>query len=139
MSLVLDSSIALAWCFEDERVPAAVTVLERVVDSGAIAPASWPLEVLNALAMTQRRQRLGAAQRLELTDLLRELPIKLDTETPTQAWGATARLAELHQLTVYDAAYLELAQRLRLPLGTLDRALASAALASGVAVLGVDS
>ena len=128
--------MALAWCFEDERTPAALAVLERVAESGAIAPSLWPLEVLNALAMAQRRQRLTDVQRLLLTDLLRELPVRIDAETSAQAWGATARLAQQHQLTLHDAAYLELAQRLGSPLATLDRALGAAAQAVGLEVLG---
>ncbi len=139
MSLVLDSSMALAWCFEDERVPAAVAVLDEVAASGAVAPALWPLEVLNALAMAQRRQRLDAAKRHALTLLLRELPVRIDHETSAQAWTTTARLAEEHQLTLYDAAYLELAQRLNLPLATLDRALAAAARTLALPVLSCDS
>lgn len=138
MSLVVDSSVALTWCFEDERTPATVAVLDRLAQAGAVAPALWPLEVLNALAMAERRKRLTALQRHHLTGFLRDLPITLDAETAAQAWTATARLAEQHRLTLYDATYLELAQRLGLPLATLDRELRAAADALGVAVLGLE-
>ena len=130
MSLVIDSSVALTWCFEDERTPGTLALLEQIVESGAVAPALWPLEVLNGL-----RKRLKATQRRRLTGFLHGLPITLDHETATQAWGATVDLAERFQLTVYDAAYLELAQRLTLPLATLDRALLTAATKLGVTVL----
>jgi predicted nucleic acid-binding protein len=70
------------------------------------------LEVLNGLAMGQRRGRLDAAKRQLLGGFLRDLPVRIDDETPVQAWGATAALAAQYQLTVFDAAYLELAQRL---------------------------
>jgi predicted nucleic acid-binding protein len=136
MSLVLDSSVALAWCFEDERSDATDDLLRQVAASGASAPALWPLEVLNGLAMGERRGRLDAAQRQVLGSFLRDLPVSIDDLTVAQAWEPTAALAARFQLTVYDAAYLELAQRLALPLATRDRALRSAASGLGLALLG---
>jgi len=127
----------LTWCFEDERTPATAAMLEQVAEAGAVAPTLWPLEILNALVMAERRGRINAAQRLQLAELLHDLPVTLDTATATQAWTATARLAERFRLTVYDAAYLELAQRLSLPLATLDKELRVAAGALGVTLLGV--
>ena len=138
MSLVIDSSVALTWCFEDERTPATTAVLDQVVQAGATAPALWSLEVLNALVMAERRKRLTAVQRHQLAGFLRDLPITLDPETASQAWTATARLAEQHRLTLYDASYLELAQRLGLPLATLDRELRAAAGTLGIPVLGME-
>ena len=138
MRLVIDSSVALTWCFEDERTLSTVAVLDRVAQYSATAPALWPLEVLNALAMAERRKRLTTVQRHHLTGFLRELPITLDPETAAQAWTATARLAEQYRLTLYDASYLELAQRLGLPLATLDRELRAAAGALGVPLLGLE-
>jgi predicted nucleic acid-binding protein len=135
VSLVIDSSVALTWCFEDEQTSASLALLDQVVEHGAVAPALWPLEVLNALLMAERRKRLDAAQRHHLSGLLRDLPIALDTETGAQAWAATIRLAEVHRLTVYDAAYLELAQRLTLPLAALDQELRAAAKAANVALV----
>ena len=85
--------------------------------------------------MAERRKRLNASQRKRLSGFLHELPITLDHEAAAQAWGVTADLTERFQLTIYDAAYLELAQRLTLPLATLDRALHKAAKGLGVAVL----
>ena len=84
----------------------------------------------------ERRRRLDAHRRAALVAFLRELPISLDGHTAEQAWSTIAALAERRRLTLYDAAYLELAQRRRLPLATLDRELAAAAGAEGVAVLG---
>ena len=136
MSLVVDSSVALTWCFEDEHTPATTDLLTQITSAGAIAPALWPLEVLNALTMAERRKRLDAAQRQRLAGFLHNLPITLDHETAAQAWTVTAHLAERFRLTVYDAAYLELAQRLNLPLATLDLELRAAASALGVALLG---
>ena len=136
MSFVVDSSVALTWCFEDEATEAADAVLVRLTDEGAYAPSLWPLEVLNVLAIAQRRGRITAEARQDRIALLRALPIILDTETAGQAWTITNMLAERHSLTLYDAAYLELAQRLNLPLATLDTGLRAAANALGVPLLG---
>jgi predicted nucleic acid-binding protein len=138
LSLVVDSSVALTWCFEDERTPATVAVLEQIAERGGVAPALWPLEVLNALVMAERRKRLAAMQRVELAGFLRELPITLDHDTAAQAWSMTMRLADQHRLTLYDATYLELAQRLGLPLATLDQELRKAAGALGIPLRGLD-
>ena len=136
MSFVVDSSIALTWCFEDEATQAADALLLRLANDGAYAPSLWPLEVLNVLVMAQRRGRLSSAARQERIALLNALPVILDTETGEQAWTITNLLAEQHGLTLYDAAYLELAQRHSLPLATLDADLRAAAKALGVELLG---
>ncbi len=136
MTFVLDSSVALAWCFEDEHKDTTDALLRRVAESGAFAPALWPLEVLNALAVGERRGRLDATKRQSLGGFLHDLPVGIDDETAVQAWVATATLAARFQLTVHDAAYLELAQRLTLPLATRDRALRAAASSLGVPLLG---
>ncbi|MDR2243995.1 MAG: type II toxin-antitoxin system VapC family toxin [Burkholderiales bacterium] len=136
MTFVVDSSVAVAWCFAEERTPATAALLDRVTISGATAPSLWPLEVLNALLVAEKRKRVDFARRHELIKELQSLPITLDTETAAQAWGATNRLAGQHRLTIYDAAYLELAQRLDLPLATLDADLRDAANALGVPLLG---
>jgi len=136
MSFVLDSSVTLTWCFDDERTAASDSLLERVAESGAVAPSLWPLEVLNGLAMAERRRRMDADKRQRMGGFLRDLPVTIDDETVLQAWGATAALAARFQLTVYDAAYLELAQRLQLPLATRDQALRAAASSLGVVLLG---
>ena len=136
MSFVVDNSVALTWCFEDERTPATAALLEQVGKQGGVAPMLWPLEALNGLLVAERRGRLDASRRRRLTGFLRALPITLDAETAPQAWTATARLAERFGLSAYDAAYLELAQRHQLPLASLDRDLRSAATALGLTVLG---
>jgi predicted nucleic acid-binding protein len=100
----VDSSVSLAWCFEDEQTAAVMTLLDRVADAGAIAPQLWPLEALNGLLMAERRGRLDAARRRRLGELLQSLPITNDAETAGQAWSGVARLAEEFRLTAYDAA-----------------------------------
>jgi predicted nucleic acid-binding protein len=137
LSFVLDNSVALAWCFEDEHTPAIMALLDRVTETGAVAPMLWPLEALNGLLAAQRRRRLDAERRAQLAALLHALPVTIDTETADRGWTATAELAERFGLSVYDAAYLELALRRRLPLATLDKSLRMAAVAGGVEVLGV--
>ena len=135
MSFVLDNSVALAWCFEDEQTPAVMALLDRVAETGAMAPLLWPLEAINGLLAAERRRRVSPEQRATLAGFLRDLLVRLDAHTAEQAWDATVRLAERFKLTVYDAAYLELAQRRRLPLASLDQDLRAAATAASVEVL----
>jgi predicted nucleic acid-binding protein len=139
MSLVLDCSATLAWVYGDETTPAICAVFEAVARRGALVPALWRLEVANVLEMGVRRKRHDAAFRDATLADLALLPIRLDPETDRHAWGATARLAARHSLTLYDAAYLELARRADLPLATLDTELRAAAIAEGVPLLGTDA
>lgn len=136
MTFVLDSSVSLSWCFEDEFTDATDALMERTGDSGAIVPSHWALEVLNGLAMAERRRRIDSTRRRGLIEFLGDLPVTIDPETVNQVWTVTSQLAAKHRLTVYDAAYLELAQRLGLPLATLDQELRAAADAIGVPLLG---
>jgi predicted nucleic acid-binding protein len=136
VSFVVDNSVALAWCFEDEQTQPVMDLLDRVAQTGAVAPSLWPLEALNGLLMAERKKRLDGKRRQRLAGFLRGLPVTLDPETADQAWTATARLAERHRLTLYDAAYLELAQRRKLPLATLDVDLIKAGKALGMTLLG---
>jgi predicted nucleic acid-binding protein len=131
--LVVDSSIALSWCLPDEE--GTDQIQRAVARSGAMAPAHWPLEVANALLMAERRRRISADFRNAALRDLGALPIALDGETSARAWDETLHLAEAHRLTAYDAAYLELAQRLGLPLATLDAERRVAARALGVELL----
>jgi len=135
VSFALDSSVALAWCFADEQTPVVMALLERVTEHGAFAPALWPLETANGLLMAERRGRVDAARRKRLVKLLQYLPITLDVETAARAWTDVLSMATKFSLTVYDACYLELAQRRSLPLATLDRSLHAAGNALGITVL----
>jgi predicted nucleic acid-binding protein len=134
VTLVLDSSIALAWHFEDEQTQAVRAVLLDVAEGGAVAPGLWRFEVANGLQMALRRGRIDAALRDRALGNLAALNVEIDEGCDVQVWSATVRLADLYRLTVYDAAYLELAQRTRCPLATLDAVLATAARAAGVTV-----
>ena len=136
MSLVLDTSVTMAWVYADEMSRPVREVFDQVTESGAWVPSLWRLEIANVLEMGVRRGRHDAAFReMTLADLAL-LPIQVDPDTNDRAWGATIRLAERHRLTVYDAAYLELALRRGLPLATLDRELRVAANAENVTLLG---
>ena len=136
MSFVLDNSVALTWCFEDERTPATTALLKQLGEQGALAPMLWALEALNGLLVAERCGRLDAGRRRILTGFLSALPVKIDDETASRAWTATADLAKRFNLSSYDAAYLERARRCDLPLDSLDRDLRAAASAVGLTVLG---
>lgn len=135
MSLVLDSSVTLAWVFGDETTPAIRQVFEGIAERGAVVPGLWWLEVANSLTMAVRRKRIDAAFRQAALSDLALLDVTTDQQTASLAWSETLALADKHHLTVYDAAYLELARRRGLPLATLDQELRAAASAIGVALL----
>jgi predicted nucleic acid-binding protein len=136
VSLVLDSSVALAWVYREERSDAIAAVFEQVTEAGAWVPSLWRLEVANVLEMGVRRGRNNAAFRDATLADFELLPIQTDSETEKHAWRTTLRLAERRRLTLYDAAYLELAMRRGVPLASLDRELRAAAAAENVALLG---
>jgi len=136
MSLVLDSSATLAWVYGDETTAAIRQVFDQVADDGAVVPALWRLEVGNSLTIAVRRGRIDADFRHAALADLALLDIIGDQHTDARAWGETLRLADRYRLTLYDAAYLELAHRCGLPLATLDNELRAAAAALGVTLLG---
>jgi predicted nucleic acid-binding protein len=136
MSLVLDSSVTLAWIYADETTDAVRQVFEALREGGAWVPGIWRLEVANVLAMGVRRKRHNTDFRDATLADLAQLPIQVDPETDQHAWNRTLRLADRHQLTLYDASYLELAQRRSLPLATLDQDLRAAARMEKLTLLG---
>lgn len=136
MTLAIDASVTLAWYFDDEATPETDALLEQVAASGAIVPALWRLEVANALQVSIRRKRIDTAYRDHVLRRLARMAITVDPDGEAHAWTTVLHLADRQNLTMYDAAYLELAQRRDLPLGTLDRDLQAAARAIGVPVLG---
>jgi predicted nucleic acid-binding protein len=136
MSLVIDSSVALSWCFEDERTDFTSALLYQVAETGAMVPALWRLEVANGLQVAVRRGRINAAYRDAAIADLGALAVAVDAETDRCAWSDTLELADRFRLTLYDAAYLELARRRQLPLATLDQDLSAAGKALDVRLLG---
>ena len=132
--LVVDASIALTWCFEDEVTAATEAIEVRVEEEGAIVPGLWRLEIANALLIAERRGRIARAGIEQRLELLAALPIDTDAKTDGRTWNDTLLLARAERLTLYDASYLELAIRVDAPLVTLDRELARAARGMGVPV-----
>ena len=132
--MVIDSSITLAWLLSDERPALATATLHQVAEAGACVPSLWRLEVANALQAAVRRKRIDPAFRDASLRDLGALEIRIDAETDLHVWTDTLLIAQRFGLTLYDAAYLELALRSGEPLATLDTALATAARQAGVAV-----
>ena len=135
MTWIADCSVAMAWCFEDEVTPRTESLLERTRTESLILPGHWALEVTNVLRSAARKGRLTESQALQRAAVLMSLPIQYDTLTHIVAFTSTYRLATRYKLTMYDAAYLELAIRLGASLATNDRDLAHAADHCGVDVL----
>jgi predicted nucleic acid-binding protein len=134
--LVLDASLTLAWYFQDEATAATDAVLGQVAQAGAVVPALWRLEVANGFQTAIRRKRIDRAYRDASLGELSLLPISIDRSADAFAWAGTLQLSDRFGISVYDAAYLELAQRRELPLATLDRALGAAATRAKVELIG---
>lgn len=132
---VIDASVALAWCFDDEATAATRALLDRFADESAEVPSLWHLEVANALAVGERSRRITAARTSEFIALIGALPIVVDEQTPRLALTTVLDAARSEALSAYDASYLELAMRRGLPLATKDGALAKAAQRVGVPLL----
>jgi len=134
---VIDCSATIAWFMPDEHDAGSEQLLDLVTDEGALVPSLWPLEVANALLFAVRRNRVSRTHCERALESLVRLPIEIDTETTGRAWGPTFELSVRFGLTIYDATYLELAQRRELPLASLDRKLRAASRALGLSLLGV--
>jgi predicted nucleic acid-binding protein len=132
MAFVLDASVTACWAFQDEDHPDASLAFDRMRSGEAVVPCLWWFEVRNILVVNERRRRIAESETAAFLLSLSRLRIRVD-RFPDE--NAVLRLARTHRLSVYDAAYLELAQREGLPLATLDTALQKAAAAEGVALL----
>ena len=124
---VVDNSIVMSWCFEDEGYSYSEAVLESLEAGEAFVPAIWPLEVGNVLLVAERKRRLSQASVVRFLELLGGLPIVVEQETPERMFKEIVSLAREHRLSTYDASYLDLAMRLDLPLSTQDTSLVKAA------------
>jgi predicted nucleic acid-binding protein len=133
MGVVVDASVVGCWCFPDEASPVAEAALAVVGTDEMVVPAVWWFEVRNLLLIGERHGRVDAIGIAEILADLGRMSITVDRAPESDAVLAFARA---HRLTVYDAAYLELARRVEAPLATLDRRLAAAAGAAGVALVG---
>lgn len=131
---VLDCSVTMGWCFEDEADTYARNVLESLVDSAAIVPALWPLEVANVLLGAERRRRIGRADSARFLELIGQLPVTVAASMDLQELPSLIALGRERGLSAYDTAYLRFALQEGLPLATRDRGLRTAARAAGVPV-----
>lgn len=136
-AIVIDASIALTWCFREEATAATIAFRVQLERASAIVPRHWFLEIANALAMAERRQRVTPAQSSEFIDQLGVIAPKVDHATRDRVFSHILPLARSYRLTVYDATYLDLAARRKSPLATLDHDLRAAATQLGVDVLGM--
>ena len=132
MSFVLDTSVTMAWLFEDEANQKTESLLDRLELEGAVVPTLWICEVGNVLLMAERRKRITEAQGKRFTKLLEALPIRISEPLPCPIWGNAVTAAREHGLSVYDGSYLDLAMQEGIPLATRDKALIKAAKKSGV-------
>ena len=139
MTWVLDASAALGLVMGDGDERLSNEVSRRLQQEPAVAPQHWVLEVNNGLLVAARRGRLPHGAALRAQQLLLELPIAIDSDTATRCWGSTFELAQRFELSIYDAAYLEIALRHDAGLATADKALARAAASAGVSVIGQDA
>ncbi|MFO7767523.1 MAG: type II toxin-antitoxin system VapC family toxin [bacterium] len=136
VSFVLDASVTLSWCFQDEATEETRRILDRMVVEAAVVPGLWSLEVVNVLALAERADRIEPAQTATFIELLRTLRIEVEEIFPGSAFDRLLELCRKHALTSYDAAYLDLALRRNLPLASLDERLRRVAGSLGIEVLG---
>lgn len=129
---VLDAALALLWCFPDAKERDAEKYLELLATGYAVVPANWFPQVADVLLNAERSRGLTESETSEALRLFGELPLEMDRESGVIVAREVVRLARKHAVTIEDAAYLELALRLHLPLATVDRGLVRAARAAGV-------
>ena len=135
-AFVVDCSIAMAWLFHDEATPKTAALLNRLSTETALVPAWWYIEITNVLAMAERKGRITPAQSDAFIADLSKLGIEKDEEAPDRAFTHLLALCRRHRLTSYDAIYLDLAIRRRLPLATLDADLRKTAEKLSIGLLG---
>jgi predicted nucleic acid-binding protein len=131
-AFVLDCSVTMAWCFDDEATPYTDGVRDSLAQKRAVVPSIWPLEAASATISGERRKRLDEARSHRFFVLLEALPIVVDEETSKRAFADVVQLARTYRLSAYEAADLEPAIRRGLPLACNEGKLKTAALATGV-------
>jgi predicted nucleic acid-binding protein len=135
-AFVADTSVVLAWCFEDEATAWTDGLLDRLRRGDSIVvPAHWPVEVSNGMLMALRRKRIQQGRSQFFWDELAVLPITVEPPLSFQQAKVVGALCEQYGLTVYDGVYLDLVQRKGLPIATLDKDLIKAAPLEGVTLL----
>ncbi|PZM13907.1 type II toxin-antitoxin system VapC family toxin [Rhizobium tubonense] len=136
MSVVIDASVALAWCFDDEATEETDEIALEIARAGAFVPSLFHLEISNVLLQAERRGRIMMGDVTRRLELIGKLPLEVDHQTASRATTEILALARAEKLTVYDAAYLELAARKGCALATKDRQLTAAAKHVGVPTRG---
>jgi predicted nucleic acid-binding protein len=134
---VLDNSVTMAWCFTDEATEFTETLLSRLsnLTDSAIVPALWLYEVVNVTGLAVRKGRITEDKARAFLESLADLPIEIEEATRTRLFVSVRALVGQFRLTAYDASYLELAIRHKLPIAALDNALAKAARDAGVTIV----
>ena len=133
---VLDVSACMPWCCEDEATAVSEELLQRAAQREVLhVPSLWPWEIMNAVAVSVRRQRVTPERAKQFFEQLAAFNFDIAAAPSLGEFGELSVLASRHQLTAYDVSYLNLARQLALPLATLDEALKKAALAEGLKVL----
>jgi predicted nucleic acid-binding protein len=135
-AFVVDASVGFAWVYLGQATPETAKLLDKI-EAGVevVVPSFWFLEMANALVIAQRRHKLTAAERRTAVQKLTAMRFAVDDEAARSAFDHISDLAEKHGLTVYDAAYLELALRRKLSLATRDEALRTAGRKCGLKLL----
>jgi predicted nucleic acid-binding protein len=123
VSIIADASVVLAWFFEEAQTPKALEVLQRIEEEGLLVPPLWWSELENGILMGERRGRKKLSESQAFLKLVRALPIRTDDLPRHRVSDDILDLARQHQLTAYDAAYVELARRESAFLATFDDAL----------------
>jgi predicted nucleic acid-binding protein len=132
---ILDCSVTMTWCFKEEADRLSQVAQTALIQNRALVPSIWPLEVNNVLWAGIRTKKITEIQAKRFKYILKDLPIIVDLKASDLSNDVILELAQVHKISCYDAAYLELCIREHLPIATLDKALAKAAKNAGVALL----
>lgn len=124
---VIDNSVVMAWCFDDEANAYSDGIQEMLIEHKALVPAVWPLEVTNVLLVAERNKRISKAKSGHFIALLSQLPIEVESVEAKWVFHETLALARQYSLSSYGASYLELSIRKGLPIATQDKAILRAA------------
>lgn len=135
-AFIVDCSLTMAWCFADEATPAASELLDRLAEESVLVPSLWFLEVANVLAMAEKRKRISAGDSDRFLTLLGILEIEVDDEAHSRSISDLIPLCRAQGITSYDAVYLDVALRHRLPLASLDDDMRRSAKKLGIKLLG---
>jgi len=133
---VIDNSVVMSWCFEDEQTAHSQRILKDLKTMEALVPALWPFEIANGLMMAERRKRINLDEVIVFIGFLKQLPIQIEhISIKDEGWLACYHIGREHQLSAYDASYLYLAVREKIPLGTFDAPMIKAAKGLKITIL----